>query len=165
MKTLPIADLCAATFSDFGEVLECGGDSQSINEGSARRFDALSVLDAADMPSAISLFHAVARDFPITIAMLECHPKGRQAFLSAMPNDWLVVVANGDADAPDINALQCFRARGNQGVHYHRGVWHHPLLILQPQQLFWVIDKKIDNNLCEFWFAHHNLNSATVELT
>ena len=41
---------------------------------------------------------------------------------------------------------------GEQGVSYDRGVWHHPLLVLQPVQDFLVIDRQGDgHNLDEVW--------------
>jgi ureidoglycolate lyase len=40
----------------------------------------------------------------------------------------VVVVPTGAA--PRGEDLQVFLARGDQGVHYATGVWHHPLLAL-----------------------------------
>jgi ureidoglycolate lyase len=40
--------------------------------------------------------------------------------------------------AEDVNV---FLARGHQGVNFHPGVWHHPLLVLVEQQDFIVIDR------------------------
>jgi len=37
--------------------------------------------------------------------------------------------------------LRCFRATGYQGVQYKRGVWHHPLLVLEPHHAFLVVDR------------------------
>jgi ureidoglycolate lyase len=30
--------------------------------------------------------------------------------------------------------LRAFRASGRQGVNYARGTWHHPLIVLAPDQ-------------------------------
>ncbi|MFQ5566467.1 MAG: ureidoglycolate lyase, partial [Paracoccaceae bacterium] len=38
--------------------------------------------------------------------------------------------------------LRLFRARGDQGVQYGRGVWHHPLLVLAERQDFLVVDRR-----------------------
>ena len=39
---------------------------------------------------------------------------------------FVVVVALGD-DKPDLSTLRAFITNGEQGVNYHRNVWHHPL--------------------------------------
>ncbi len=72
--------------------------------------------------------------------MLERHPLGTQAFYPLSLYDWLVVVAEGER--PGAGDLRLFRARGDQGVQYARGVWHHPLLILTEQQDFLVVDRR-----------------------
>jgi ureidoglycolate lyase len=69
-----------------------------------------------------------------------------------------VVVAptNSDDSAPDFGALRCFRARGDQGVTYAPDVWHHPLLVLAPQN-FLIADRAgpagedASANLTEVW--------------
>jgi ureidoglycolate lyase len=37
--------------------------------------------------------------------------------------------------------LRGFIARGTQGVNYRRNVWHHPLLVLEDDSRFLVIDR------------------------
>ena len=39
------------------------------------------------------------------------------------------------------SSLRCFLASGTQGVSYARGTWHHPLLVLLPEQDFLVVDR------------------------
>ena len=34
-----------------------------------------------------------------------------------------------------------FLAQGDQGVNFHPGTWHHPLLVLAEKQDFLVIDR------------------------
>ena len=63
---------------------------------------------------------------------------GSQAFMPLHPLPWLVVGADG-ADAP--TGFRAFLARGDQGVSYRRGTWHHPLLVLHPAQDFLVVDR------------------------
>ena len=102
----------------------------------------------------ISLFRGTRRPDPIEIHLLERHPLGSQAFMPLSQHDWLVVVAHGNTagNAPDFSTLACFRASGEQGVSYDRGVWHHPLLVLQPVQDFLVIDRQGEgHNLDEVW--------------
>ena len=37
--------------------------------------------------------------------------------------------------------MRAFRATGGQGVNYARGVWHHPVLALDRETDFLVIDR------------------------
>jgi ureidoglycolate lyase len=62
------------------------------------------------------------------------------------------------ATSPDFASLRCFLASGTQGVSYAPGTWHHPLLVLLPEQDFLVVDRAapVDEapgqNLDEVWF-------------
>ena len=60
------------------------------------------------------------------------------------PHSWLVVVAT----EPTAMKVRAFWARGDQGVNYHRGVWHHPLLVTQNQR-FLIIDRQGDEPNCD----------------
>lgn len=161
------APLTAENFAPFGELLEDKTAKQVklINNNTARRFDDMATIDAARNGgrTAVSLFRARSWPRPICISMLECHPLGSQAFLPTGDDDWLVVAAPGDGDKPDIDRLCCFWARGFQGVNYHAGVWHHPLLTLRDNRDFWVIDRAAPAdedaaaNLRESRFATHTI--------
>ena len=52
-----------------------------------------------------------------------------------------VVAPGGANDRPDETGLQAFYVNGDQGVNYHAGVWHHPLLNLGPGGNFIVVDR------------------------
>jgi len=160
---LTIEPLTKAAFAPFGTVIETDGATQiPINQGTTTRFVSLAAVDVAHAggSSAIALFRGTRRPDPIAIRLMERHPLGSQAFYPLTAYDWLVVVAAGTADgaAPDFASLRCFLARGTQGVSYDRGTWHHPLLVLQPEQDFLVIDRKAPDgeakgaNLDEVWF-------------
>ena len=145
LRTLAIEPLTKAGFAPFGTVIERdGAEIVMINEGTTTRFHALSDVDvAADGGRPIlSVFAGTPRPVPIAIAMMERHPLGSQAFMPLSDDDWLVVVAptNEDDSAPDFAGLRCFSARGDQGVSYAPHVWHHPLLVLKPQD-FLVVDR------------------------
>ena len=62
------------------------------------------------------------------------------------------------ATSPDFASLRCFLASGTQGVSYAPGTWHHPLLVLLPEQDFLVVDRAAPvgegpgQNLDEVWF-------------
>ena len=135
-----------------------------INEGTTERFHALAHADVSAEGGAaiLSIFRAKRRVFPFTVRMLERHPLGSQAFYPLSDDDWLVVVGEG-TERPDPAALRCFRATGRQGVNYVRNAWHHPVLALQPQQSFLVVDRDgAGNNLEEHFFeaVSHRLLTA-----
>ena len=154
---LEIQPLTKRSFSSFGTVIETKGAREiSINQGTTKRFDAISDVDVGEAGGRpiISMFRANCRPNPIEIHLLERHPLGSQAFIPLSQHDWLVVVAhcNKFGDAPDFSTLVCFKASGDQGVSYARGTWHHPLIILQKAQDFLVIDRQGEgHNLDEVW--------------
>ncbi len=135
--------LTREAFAPFGEVIEtAGAQSYPINEGTTTRFHDLARVDvtAEGGQPLISIFRGTARPRPIRLSLMERHPLGTQAFYPLEPHPWLVVVAAGD-DPLDADALHCFAASGHQGVNYARGVWHHPLLVLEPLQDFFIVDR------------------------
>ncbi|HEU0222210.1 MAG TPA: ureidoglycolate lyase [Paracoccaceae bacterium] len=140
--------LTAAAFAPFGAVIEAdAARAQEINQGFTTRFHALARVES-DAGVILSIFRG--RERPLRVAMLERHPFGSQAFMPLGGRDWLVVVAA----APEPAALRAFRARGDQGVQYRAGAWHHPLLVLGGPQDFLVVDREgPGENLEEVAFA------------
>ena len=131
--------LTPETFAPFGRVLQTDGAQHfTINQGTTTRFHALAAAETgAEGQALLSIFRATRRPDPIAIELLERHPLGSQAFMPLSDQDWLVVVA----DEPEAAALRCFRAKGKQGVQYATAVWHHPLLVLAPEQDFLIVDR------------------------
>ncbi len=146
---LAIEPLTKAAFAPWGEVIERDGAAiRIINDGTTDRLHALAGVDVAGGGGRpiISIFAGRRRPFPLAVAMLERHPLGSQSFFPLQAADWLVVVGHVEAGSP---MLRCFRARGDQGVNYAVGAWHHPLLILVPQQDFLVVDRDGPGDNCE----------------
>lgn len=142
MIRLASKPLTAESFAPFGTVIEtAGAESFPINDATTTRFHALATADPGPEGEAIlSIFRATRWPQPVVIGMLERHPLGSQAFFPLSPEDWLVVVAEGER--PGADDLHLFRARGDQGVQYARNVWHHPLLVLTERQDFLVVDRR-----------------------
>lgn len=127
--------LTAAAFAPFGDVIEADpATAFEINAGFTTRFHKLATADTDDRVI-LSIFKGRPR--PLSVAMLERHPLGSQAFVPLGGADWLAVVA----DAPTPEACRLFRCRGDQGLQYARGIWHHPLLVLGEAQDFLVVDR------------------------
>ena len=137
-------------FEPFGDIIEASptrNDLVEINSGYVTRHHALAAIDC-DGPAAISIFEARRR--PLRVGMLERHPRGSQAFMPLDGGDWLVVVA----DEPEPASCRAFLCKGRQGVSLRRGIWHHPLLILDRKQSFLVVDREeTSTNLEETLFG------------
>ena len=162
--TLPVEPLNKAAFAPFGDVIErAGAQRLLINEGTTERYHDLAAVDVGRGGGRplISIFRATPRPRPIAIRMMERHPLGSQAFYPLARHDWLVVVCRGAA-APDPSSLRCFRPTGGQGVNYRPDTWHHPLLVLQPQD-FLVVDRGgPGDNLQEHWFGAPDSGAAAA---
>jgi ureidoglycolate lyase len=80
--------------------------------------------------------------------MMERHPLASQAFVPMSGRPYLVVVAPAGAP-PRVEDLKVFLARGDQGVNYATGVWHHPLLALEGVCDFLVVDRSGPGHNCD----------------
>ncbi|MDO6462455.1 ureidoglycolate lyase [Granulosicoccaceae sp. 1_MG-2023] len=144
---LPVEALTAEAFRPFGDVISTEGrDWFSINNGSTQRFHDLAQVTVGDGRALISIFRATPLALPLRIALMEQHPLGSQTFVPLSPRPFLVVVAPpGDYDN---DALRCFITRPGEGVNYHPGVWHHPVIALQGESDFLVVDRGGEGNNC-----------------
>lgn len=145
MTTLPlrVEALERSAFAPFGDVIEASAAVRHfpINAGNTERYHDLAQIEPGpDGRAIVSIFRGQPRRLPFAVAMMERHPLGSQAFMPLSGRPYLVVVA--PAGAPPCAAdLRVFLARGDQGVNYAPGVWHHPLLALGAVCDFLVIDR------------------------
>jgi ureidoglycolate lyase len=144
--------LTKAAFAAFGDVIEQDGSVPlAINQGFAERFNDLASIDVSTRggSASVNLFTASPRPNPIAIMLMERHPLGSQMFYPLQDRPWLVLVC---ADPLVPASYRAFTATGRQGVNYARNVWHHPLLVLDPDSRFLIVDRKgPGNNLEEVW--------------
>jgi ureidoglycolate lyase len=141
--------LSAAAFAPYGEVLECAGESITINQGNCQRFHDLAGLDMDGGQVGISLFHAKLRTLPYDLDLLERHPLGSQAFIPMSQDGFLILVADDDDGVPA--NVQAFVSAPNQGINLHKNTWHGVLTPLSGSGMFVVLDRIGDgNNLEEF---------------
>ncbi len=148
---LAIEPLTRTAFAPFGDVIEIeGAQHYPINQGYAERFHDLARIDTAPEggETIISLFRGKPRPLPIEITFVERHPLGSQAFYPLQERDWLIVVA-ASAAPPTDKSLRAFRASGRQGINYARNIWHYPLLVLDRESDFLIIDRKGPGNNLE----------------
>jgi ureidoglycolate lyase len=150
MRLLVPEPLTAEAFAPFGSVIEASDAAMKleINQGHAVRYDRLADIDVADGggTGAISLFRARPLAEPV-LRQFERHPLGSQSFVPLGGRPYLVAVAPAGAFDPD--AVRVFRAGGQQGVHYAKGVWHHFLLVLDAGSDFLVVDRAGPGDNCD----------------
>ncbi len=148
---LAIEPLTREAFAPFGDVIQAddGANHFTINDGNTERYHDLARIDPGEDGRAIvSIFRGLPRALPFTVTMMERHPKASQAFIPLSGRPYLVVVAD-PASRPTVADLRVFLCRGDQGVNYARGVWHHPLLGLEAVSDFLIIDRAGPGENCD----------------
>ena len=146
MPELKVEPLTSEAFAEFGDVIAADAARKvfAINQGSTQRYHALATVDLAGGHAAISLARAQPFALPFTVAMLERHPLGSQAFIPLNGTRWVVVVATSPDALP-----RAFLADRGKGVQYHRGTWHHPLIALDQGGDFLIVDRVGAGDNCE----------------
>ena len=154
MRLITPTPLTRDAFRPFGDVIAMEGAAHfTINQGFTERFNDLAFIDVTMEGGStnVSLFLGEPRPAPIAIRLMERHPLGAQAFIPLQDRPWLVLVAE---DPRDMASYRAFTASGRQGVNYARNAWHHPLLVLDADSRFLIVDRKgPGNNLEEVWLA------------
>lgn len=89
----------------------------------------------------MSIFSAKPRELPIALSVMEYHPLGSQAFFSLHGVGYWIVVAPKGGVPKSAADLTAFYAQPYQGIQYHAGVWHHPLLVTDKACDFLVVDR------------------------
>jgi ureidoglycolate lyase len=155
--------LTKAAFAPFGDVVEMEGAAHyPINQGFAERFNDLARVDVAAEGGSVNISIVVGapRPKPIALQLMERHPLGSQIFFPLQDRLWLAVVCG---DPGDLTSYRAFRATGRQGINYARNVWHHPLLVLDADSRFMVVDRKgPGNNLEEIWLGEREVLHLAV---
>ena len=137
MKKITIRPISAEEFAPFGELLVTRAQaSKMINAGRCERHHALATVERGGGEAIISIFRSEPVSLPYDCALLERHPLGSQAFVPLSKTPYLIVVSESPQHAP-----RCFKARDGAGVNYRRGVWHHPLLALEQESEFLIVDR------------------------
>jgi ureidoglycolate lyase len=154
-QTLELMPLTHAAFAPFGDVVEYEGrDFFHINDKMVERYHDLAKVDTheAGGRTLISWLLAKPNTFPSKVKFVERHQLSSQAFIPLGDNPFVVVVAPR-GDTVKVGDLRAFITNGRQGVNYHRGVWHHILLVPKQAMQFIVVDRGGPEKNCdEFWF-------------
>jgi len=139
------APLTADAFAAYGDVIGTGDAPLAMNEARFDRYGDLAAIDTDGGRVQISIVRCrSATTLPYRIELLECHPRGSQAFIPLGSFRFVVAVAPAGVD-PAPEDLRAFVTDGSQGVNYHRGTWHMPLIGLTTGQAFLVVDRADDD--------------------
>ena len=134
--------LSATAFASFGDVIEAGESGELINQGTTLKYADLAELKLTEENGrpAVHVYYASPCNLPFHVEMMERHPLSSQLFMPLSERPILVVVAPA-GDGFDSSQLRAFVSNGRQGVNYHPGTWHHPLLALEETGDFLVVDR------------------------
>ena len=147
-------------FAPYGDVIESVVDrTAAMNAERFERFDDLCKLDMADDGRvAVSIARCrVATALPYRLDMVERHPLGSQAFVPLGPSRMIVVVAPPE-ESVEASDLCAFVTNGRQGINYHLGTWHMPLIAFETGQEFLIIDRAADQPNCDM----HSLDEPVM---
>jgi len=150
LKPLP---LTAGRFAAFGDVIETSVTSSGgMNDARFERFDDLADINV-DTGKGGHVAISIARSksptfFPHRFDVVERHPLGSQAFIPLTQFSFTVVVAPR-GESVDVEDLQAFVTNGKQGINYHRGTWHMPLVSAEEGQRFLIVDRSPGGDNCE----------------
>lgn len=122
LRTITARPIEANAFAPFGQLLEQPGNGS--REDYVGRLDA----DQTGRRANLAVIRATPRPLPLRIDAMERHPFSSQAFMPLAVERYLVLVCPSKGDGtPDLDQLQAFICRGDQGINYSRGTWHHPM--------------------------------------
>jgi ureidoglycolate lyase len=157
--TLRPEPLTRARFAPYGDVIDASHDNvNAMNEARFERFDDLCRVDLAGGDVAISMTRCrTPTSLPLRVDMVERHPLGSQAFVPMTPCRMVIVVAP-PGESVNAEDLRAFVTNGRQGINYHRGTWHMPLIAFAAGQEFLIVDRRADTPNCE----QHELDVAVM---
>ncbi len=150
MIDIAAAPLTAERFAPFGDVIEAlPGEPAAMNESRFERFDGLCSVDPGDGRTAVSIARCrTATTLPYCVDVVERHPLGSQAFVPLQRCRLVVLVARA-GELPHADDFEAFYTNGRQGINYHRGTWHMPLIAFSAGDEFLVIDRAPGRPNCD----------------
>lgn len=155
--------LTSERFAAYGDVIEGALDSTSaMNEARFQRFDNLCEVDLSGGDVSISIARCRAPTaLPLVVDMVERHPLGSQAFVPLKGCRMVIVVAP-PGESVDVEDLRAFVTNGRQGINYHRGTWHMPLIAFDAGQDFLIVDRGGSEANCEMHSLDRNVTLEAV---
>ncbi len=149
MISLRAEPLTKERFAPYGDVIESSLTASDVmNEARFERFDDLC---SVNIEGHVAISVARCRTptgLPLRVDMVERHPLGSQAFVPLSRCRMVVVVAP-PGEGVDARDLRAFVTNGKQGINYHRGTWHMPLIAFDAGQEFLIVDRGGSGPNCE----------------
>jgi ureidoglycolate lyase len=142
VRTVVVEPLSRDAYAPFGQVIETeGAPHYPINNGMTERFHDLARIElgGTDPRPLISIARGKPYSLPLTLAMMERHPLGSQAFYPLSPHPFLSIVAPDEGGRPGIP--RAFRCARGQGVNMAMNTWHAVLTPLVAEADFLLIDR------------------------
>lgn len=159
---LQLEPLSAEAFAPFGEVIQrTGAIPESINYGRTLKYAGLARIETGEGHAAIHLYRSQATELPIMVERLERHPLGSQAFMPLHGRPFPVIVAP-QGDRPRVEDIRGFISNGEQGINYHKGVWHHYQISLGGPADYLVVDREGRGGNFDEWILDRPLR---IDLT
>jgi len=151
------APLSAAAFTQYGDVIQTDGAHHfPMNGGKLERYYDLAQINIGTKTGGRPVMSIASctqtTELPLDIPCLERHPHGSQAIFPLFKKMMIIVVAPPEnVISPD--SIRAFYSNGSQGINFHTGVWHFPIISLEPEQTFLIVDRGgPDKNCDEFYF-------------
>lgn len=139
-------------FAPYGDLIHAAPATRAVmNDGRFESFNNLASIDVTSGGGRVAISIARCRHptaLPYVIDMVERHPHGSQAFIPLTPFSFVVVVAPA-SDKVDAAELRAFITDGTQGINYHKGVWHMPMIAFEAGQEFLVVDRAPATDNCD----------------
>lgn len=160
-RILRTEPLTREAFAPFGQVIESdGAHHYPINAGNCERYHDLAKVELGGVHARpmISLLHSRGFALPYTLALVERHPLGSQAFYPLSANPFLVVVAPDEIGTP--GTPRAFLTSPGQGVNIAMNTWHGVLTPIGSAADFLCVDRGGEGNNLE---EHHYAQTWTVE--
>lgn len=154
LKPIP---LTRDAFALFGDVIEKPGTQHfPMNGGKLERYYDLADIqvgvESGGRPVMSIASCCQTSKLPLQIIFLERHPHGSQAIYPLF-RDTMMVVAAPPGERISANQIQAFYSNGQQGINFHAGVWHLPIIALKDEQEFMLVDRGGPSHNCdEFHF-------------
>jgi ureidoglycolate lyase len=154
VRTVVVEPLTREAYAPFGQVIEIEGANHfPINNGMTERYHDLARIELGGVHPRplVSIARGRPYELPLSLATMERHPLGSQAFYPLSRHPFLSIVALDDGGRP--GTPRAFRCAPGQGINMAMNTWHAVLTPLEAESDFLLIDRGGDGtNLEEYVF-------------